>query len=254
MESRSPVLSDTLHPALKNARACIFDAGGTLVHPDWTRLSRIAEEVTGGIFRVEEMGRAFAEMLRTLGIDMQREGFVLPDDTKLEHWTFRRVYLALGLDETSWPGLVDRIADSHRERHLWCTVDPDAARVLDELKRQGLIVAVISNTEDGRLIDSLDACGISDRFDLLVDSKLVGHRKPDAAIFRFTLERLNLEAHAAAYVGDSYASDALAACANGLRGILLDPLDIHPESVCPRIRSLSELVERADGNAEVLRS
>jgi HAD superfamily hydrolase (TIGR01509 family) len=246
MESLSPVLSATLHPALKGVRACIFDAGGTLVHPDWPRLSRIAEEVAGRVLPAEEMGRAFAEMLRKLGIDMQREGFVMPDDTKIEHWIFRRVYLALGLDERSCADVIERVAGSHGERHLWSSVDPDAARVLDELKRQGLIVAVISNTEDGRLIDSLDACGILDRFDLLVDSKLVGHRKPDAAIFRLTLERLGLEPNEAAYVGDSYASDALAACASGLRGILLDPLDLHPESVCPRIRSLSELVKGSD--------
>jgi len=242
MESLSPVLSPELHPALKGVRACIFDAGGTLVHPDWPRLSRIAEEVAGRVFHVEEMGRAFAEMLRKLGIDTQREGFVRPDDTKIEHWTFRRVYLALGLDESSCANVIERVAASHSERHLWSTVDPDAVRVLDELKRQGLIVAVISNTEDGRLIDSLDACGISDRFDLLVDSKLVGHRKPDAAIFRLTLERLGLEPNETAYVGDSYASDALAARASGLRGILLDPLDLHPASVCPRIRSLGELI------------
>jgi hypothetical protein len=35
--------------------------------------------------------------------------------------------------------------------------------------------------------------------------------------------------------------DALAARSVGLNGILLDPLDLHPDSVCPRIRSLSEL-------------
>jgi HAD superfamily hydrolase (TIGR01509 family) len=246
MESLSPVLSATLHPALNGVRACIFDAGGTLVHPDWPRLSRIAEEITGRAFGVEEMGRAFAEMLRTLGIDMQREGFVLPDDTKSEHWTFRRVYLALGLDEGSCAEVIKRVAASHVERHLWSIVDAEAARVLDELKRKGLVVAVISNTEDGRLTDSLNACGISDRFDLLVDSKLVGHRKPDPAIFRLTLERLDLDAQATAYVGDSYASDALAACASGLRGILLDPLDMHPESVCPRIKSLGELINGSD--------
>jgi HAD superfamily hydrolase (TIGR01509 family) len=241
-----PILPVKLHSALNGVRACIFDAGGTLVHPDWPRLSRIAEKVTGRVFEVEKMGRAFAEMLRTLGIDMQREGFVLPDEMKIEHWTFRRVYLALGLDEKSCTDVMERVTAAHIERHLWCNADPEATRVLDELKRQGLTVAVISNTEDGRLLDSLDACGISDRFDLLVDSKLVGHRKPDAAMFRLTLERLELEAQVTAYVGDSYASDALAARASGLRGILLDPLDMHPESVCPRIRSLGELIDGAD--------
>jgi HAD superfamily hydrolase (TIGR01509 family) len=234
-------LSAILHPALNGARACIFDAGGTIVHPDWTRLSRIAAEVSGRSFNSQEMARAFGEMLRAVGIEIQREGFVLPDEMKRPHWTFRRVYAALCLDETACATVIERLDVSHLQRHVWCSPEPAASRVLDDLKKQGLILAVISNTEDGRLIDSLDAAGISDRFDLLIDSHLVGHRKPDAAIFRLTLAHLGIEAHEAAYVGDSYVHDALAARAIGLRGILLDPLDLHPESVCPRIKSLDEL-------------
>jgi len=234
-------LSRILHPALNGARACIFDAGGTIVHPDWTRLSRIAAAVSGRSFNSEEMARAFSEMLRAVGIEMQREGFVLPDEMNRPHWTFQRTYAALGLDETACAAVIERLALSHAQRHVWCSPDPAASRTLDQLKQQGLMLAVISNTEDGRLIDSLDAAGISDRFDLLIDSHLVGHRKPDAAIFRLTLDRLGIEAHEAAFVGDSYVHDALAARAMGLRGILLDPLDLHPESVCPRIKTLDEL-------------
>jgi putative hydrolase of the HAD superfamily len=114
--------------------------------------------------------------------------------------------------------------------------------VIDELKRAGLRVAVISNTEDGRLRDSLEAAGLAGRFELLIDSHLVGCRKPDAAIFRLALEALGVEAGEAAFVGDSYETDALAARAVGMRAILLDPLGLHPESVCPRIRTLGELI------------
>jgi HAD superfamily hydrolase (TIGR01509 family) len=231
-----------LHPALDGARACIFDAGGTIVHPDWPRLSRIATEVSGRTFQSQEMGRAFGEMLRAVGIEMQSEGGALADEMKRPHWTFRRMYAALGLDEATCAAIVQRLAISHVDRHIWCGPDTAASRVLDELKRQGLILAVISNTEDGRLTDSLDAAGISHRFDLLIDSHLVGYRKPDPAIFKLTLKRLGLEAHEAAYVGDSYVHDALAAQAIGLRGILLDPLELHPESICPRIKSLDDLV------------
>ncbi len=177
---------------------------------------------------------------------MQREGFVLPDDMKRPHWTFRRMYGALGLDEVTCGTLVEDLDRAHLEQHLWCGVDAEVPLVLDELKRQGLLLAVISNTEDGRLIDSLNAAGVTDRFDLLIDSHLVGNRKPDAAIFRLALERLKLEADETAFVGDSYVHDALAARAIGLRGILLDPLDLHPESICPRIRSLSELIKPVD--------
>jgi HAD superfamily hydrolase (TIGR01509 family) len=231
-----------LHPALAGARACIFDAGGTIVHPDWPRLSRIATEVSGRTFQSQEMGRAFGEMLRAVGIEMQSEGSVLADEMKRPHWTFRRMYAALGIDEATCAAIVQRLAVSHVDRHVWCGPDTAAPRVLDELKRQGLILAVISNTEDGRLTDSLDAAGISRHFDLLIDSHLVGYRKPDPAIFKLTLKRLGLEAHEAAYVGDSYVHDALAAQAIGLRGILLDPLELHPESICPRIKSLDDLV------------
>jgi HAD superfamily hydrolase (TIGR01509 family) len=192
------------------------------------------------------MGRAFGEMLRAVGMEMQREGFVLPDDMKRSHWTFRRMYGALGLDEVSCDSMVEHLDATHLERHLWCSVDSEVPRVLDELKRQGLLLAVISNTEDGRLNDSLDAAGIKDCFDLLLDSHLVGLRKPDAGIFLLALERLKLEAGEAAFVGDSYVHDALAARAIGLRGILLDPLDLHPESICPRVRSLRELIEPVD--------
>jgi putative hydrolase of the HAD superfamily len=230
-----------LHPVLRGARACIFDAGGTLVHPDWPRLSRIAEEISGRSFDANEMSRAFGEMLREVGVEMQREGFVLPDEMKRPHWVFRRMYKALGLEETTCTNVIERLNDSHLDRHVWCGIDPEVSPLLEELKQQGLCVAVISNTEDGRLIDSLNASGIADRFDLLIDSHVVGLRKPDAAIFRLALDSLELEAHEAAYVGDSYAHDALAARAVGLRGILLDPLDLHPESVCPRIKSLGEL-------------
>jgi putative hydrolase of the HAD superfamily len=231
-----------LHPALRAARACIFDAGGTLVHPDWPRLSRIAEDVSGRAFESTAMGRAFGEMLRAAGIEMQQEGFVMPDEMKRPHWVFRRMYGALGLDARVIEGVMDRLDAAHLERHVWCGIDPEVPGLLDELKRQGLKIAVISNTDDGRLTDSLAASGIASSFDLLIDSHIVGLRKPDAAIFQLALEQLELEPHEAAFVGDSYVHDALAAQAAGLRGILLDPLDLHPESVCPRIRSLAELL------------
>jgi FMN phosphatase YigB (HAD superfamily) len=188
------------------------------VHPDWSRLARIVDEVSGQSFEASEMGRAFGEMLRSVGIEMGREGFVLPDEMKRPHWTFRRMFTAMGLDAGACDLVMIQLAAAHVDRHVWCGPDPEAASVLDKLKQQGLLLAVISNTEDGRLIESLEAAGIADRFDLLIDS------------------------HLAAFVGDSYVHDALAAQAVGLRGILLDPLDLHPESVCPRIKSLEELV------------
>ncbi len=228
-----------LHPSLNGARACVFDAGGTLVHPDWPRLAALAEEFAGRRLEPDEMRRAFGEMLKCAG-DPRPGGRVI--DQTGRHWTFRAMYGGLGLDESACETLVGRIDEAHAERHVWCGADPEAARVIDEIRRQGLLVAVVSNTEDGRVRDALEAAGLAERFDVIIDSHLVGFRKPDPAIFRHALERLGVEAGEAVFVGDSYAHDALAARAAGMRAVLLDPLDLHPEAVCARIRSLADLL------------
>jgi HAD superfamily hydrolase (TIGR01509 family) len=233
--------SDELHPTLRGARACVFDAGGTLIHPDWQRLAALAEGRAGRRFEAEEMRRAFGEMLRCVGAP-EPGGRLIKQSGR--HWTFRAMYEGLGLDEAACESLVGRLDEAHAERHIWCGCDPEAPRVLDELKGRGLLVAVISNTEDGRARDALEAAGLAGRFDVIVDSHLVGLKKPDPAIFRHALGLLGVEPHEAVFVGDSYAHDALAARAAGLAPVLLDPLDLHPEADCPRIRRLGELLRR----------
>ena len=92
--------------------------------------------------------------------------------------------------------------------------------------------------------DALGAAGLAERFDVIVDSHLVGFKKPDPAIFRHALELLGVEPDEAVFVGDSYVHDALAARAAGMRAVLLDPLDLHPGAACPRIRRLGDLLPR----------
>ncbi len=230
-----------LHPSLIGARACVFDAGGTLIHPDWPRLARLAADVTGREFGEGELRRALGVVLKGVGDEMRKTAAPAHDETQ-SHWLFRRVFASLGLDDAACDCVAGRLDAAHDERHLWCGPDADAPRVLEELKREGLLLAVISNTEDGRIQEALETAGLASHFDLLVDSHVVGFRKPDPAVFRLTLERLGVEASDAAFVGDSYAHDALAARAVGMRAILLDPFGLHPESVCTRIRSLRELV------------
>jgi len=231
--------SITLHPTLDGARACVFDAGGTLVHPDWARLAAIAEGHAGRRFGAEELRRAFGEMLR--GVGSPEPGRPVINQSG-RHWTFRAMYGGLGLDEAACERVVGQIDAAHAERHIWCGCDPEAARVIDEIKRRGLRVAVISNTEDGRARESLEAAGLAGCFDVIVDSHLVGLSKPDPAIFRHALGLLGVEPDGAVFVGDSYTHDALAARAAGMRAVLLDPFDLHPESVCPRIRRLGDLL------------
>ena len=230
-----------LHPALRGVRAVLFDVGGTLTHPDWERLSRLAEREACGRFAATELERAFKEGLREVDACVGR-GVAPTVDTTRRHWTFRRMYGGLGVGAQACERLCALLDETHDERHLWCGVDPQAARVLAALRGAGLRTAAVSNTEDGRLEELIALVGLGGHFDFLIDSFVVGQRKPGAAIFRLALARLGVEPGEAAFVGDSYAHDALAALAVGMGAILLDPLELHPEAVCPRVRALAELV------------
>ncbi|MDQ1522801.1 MAG: hypothetical protein QOE47_725, partial [Pyrinomonadaceae bacterium] len=52
-----------LHPSLEGVRAVLFDVGGTLLHPDWERLARLASRGAGREFKPSELGRKFKEMM-----------------------------------------------------------------------------------------------------------------------------------------------------------------------------------------------
>ncbi|MCA1626488.1 MAG: HAD family hydrolase [Acidobacteria bacterium] len=239
--------SAQVHTALRGVRAVLFDVGGTLLHPDWARLARLASDETGRKPTAEELTRAMKEILRAVDVCL-RDGGPPPADTHRRGWVFRRMYGALGFDEEVCERLSVSVDVEHAERHLWCGLDEDAPRVLAALREMGFSLAVISNTEDGRLDELLELAGIKSHFDLLIDSFVVKQRKPDAAIFQLALSRLELEPEQTVYVGDSYGHDALAALAVGMRAVLVDPLGLFPDAVCPRIRSLKELIGDAGAN------
>jgi putative hydrolase of the HAD superfamily len=230
-----------LHPSLVGVRAVLFDVGGTLLHPDWERLARLASSGAGREFVPAELGRKFKEMMCAVDAAMGR-GEPAPEDSKKRNWVFRRVYRALEIDDATCESLSEQLDATHAERHLWCAPDREAARVLGALKEAGFRLAVISNTEDGRLDELLELAELKTHFDLSLDSHVVGQRKPDPGIFHLALAQLGLEPREAVFIGDSYAHDALAALSVGMRAILLDPLELYPDAACPRIRTLGELI------------
>lgn len=137
----------------------------------------------------------------------------------------------------------DRLVLAHEQRHLWCEPDSEAANVLLALKTAGLRIAVVSNTEDGRVKESLALADLASHFEVVIDSHIVGRSKPDKEIFQFALDELRLEPHEAAYVGDSYGYDVIGARRAGLYPILLDRMCAYKsEPELTRIRSLTELI------------
>ncbi|MGH9944407.1 MAG: HAD family hydrolase, partial [Pyrinomonadaceae bacterium] len=159
----------SLHPEVRGVRAVLFDVGGTLLHPDWERLARLAEAEAGRALGSVELQRAFKDLIRRVDVAMC-DGSPLPYDTGRRGWVFQSMYGALGLDDESCARLSLTVDAAHAERHLWCGLDGDAPRVLDALRAAGFAVAAISNTEDGRLEELLEMAGLGQKFDFALDS------------------------------------------------------------------------------------
>ncbi len=238
-----------LHPALAGMRAVLFDVGGTLTHPDWTRLAALAREEAGREFDARSLERVFKDGLREHDACLKR-GDRPPYDTAVRNWTFRLMYGGLGLEESCCARLASRLDEAHAERHLWCGVDADAERVLKTLKASGVKTAAVSNTEDGRLEELLTLTGLRPYLDEALDSFVVRLRKPDPSIFRLALSRLGVAPAEAAFVGDSYEADCAPALAAGLGAVLVDPLGLHPDCACPRVRSLGELIQKPEARSQ----
>ena len=102
----------------------------------------------------------------------------------------------------------------------------DVLPVLDELRQAALKIAVVSNG-----IRDLTAFVAHHQLqvDAIVDSRSHGRVKPHPTIFRAALERLGVGPADAVMVGDSIEEDIEGALALGMRAILIDREDRHPD-------------------------
>jgi len=215
-------------------RAVFVDAGNTIVGLDYTLIAeRIGAEghaVSATAVRVAEE-RARVRLDRHFA-DRSTEG---PDVFQLY---FR--YLLEGLD-IPWGEEAERMAGDLRTTEpfgLWSVAIPEAPAVLEGLRRQGLRLAVVSNS-NGTVAEILHAVGLAPYFDAILDSAVVGFEKPDPRIFRHAAAALGVRAEEAVHVGDLYSVDVLGARSAGCRAILLDPSGAWPPTDCPKAADLA---------------
>jgi putative hydrolase of the HAD superfamily len=110
------------------------------------------------------------------------------------------------------------------ERHENFSLYEDALPVLDELRRHGLRLGLVSNgqrdLEEFAVHHGLEV-------DAVVGSKAHGRTKPHPSIFVAALQALGVQADEAAMVGDSFEDDIEGARSLGMRAFLLDREDLH---------------------------
>ncbi|WP_148883555.1 TIGR02253 family HAD-type hydrolase [Thermococcus aciditolerans] len=130
---------------------------------------------------------------------------------------------------------------------------PDAVETIKALKDLGLHVGIITDSDNDYIEAHLKALGIYDLFDSITTSEDAGFYKPHEGPFRLALERADVEAGVALYVGDNPAKDCVGAKNVGMSSVLLDPNGAKRElwGNCDFVVSkLSEVVEIVKGLME----
>ncbi len=213
-------------------RAVLFDFSGTLFRLEedesWFDGIQVDEKAVDGHVQAELMRRLTAPTGSSVEMDEQtRRAWVNRDlAPHLHREAYLHVLRESGLADDHAEALYDRVIDTAS----W-TAYPDTARVLAELRRQGIKTAVVSNIAfDVR--PAFASLGVLDEVDQYVLSYEVGAVKPHPEIFRAALERLGVRAEDALMVGDSEEADG-GARAVGCRFALVDPLptDQRPDGL-----------------------
>jgi putative hydrolase of the HAD superfamily len=215
-------------------RAVLFDAGNTLVFLDFARLAEGIGEAVGLPLTAETLAQNGAAATRAMeqvgGSDRERAAAYL-----------ETLFLLSGVPQESLDQVRVCLSRMHHERHLWSLVAERSAESLARLREAGLKLGVVSNS-DGRVEQALEAAGLREYFDVVIDSALSGVEKPDPRIFHAALDALGVAPEEALYVGDLYDIDVLGARAAGLEAVLLGKADDMTELDCRVTASIPDLV------------
>ncbi|KZE63964.1 L-2-haloalkanoic acid dehalogenase [Fictibacillus phosphorivorans] len=211
-------------------KAVLFDLDGTLLDRDTsvkkfvedqhTRLSSVLSHIPKKIF---------AEKF----IELEQNGYVWKD----------KVYQKLA-DELAVrrmpPGELLEDYLTHFKHH--CTPFPNLVNMLDELKKKGLRLGLVTNGYGVFQNDTIKALEIKEYFDTILISEMEGLSKPDPLLFERAAERLNVKTEECMFVGDHPKNDVEAAKNTGMLAVWkTSPYWDEAEAADYRINDLEEL-------------
>ncbi len=199
--------------AMKSIKAVIFDLDGVIVSTDdlhFRAWKRLAEEEAIPFTREDNERLRGVSRMESLAIVLERAARVYTDDEKMR--------------------MAERKNGYYRE--LLSTLAPDAVlpgvlSLLDELRKAGIKMAIGSSSRNAGSI--LQAIGLKDAFDAVVDGTHIAQSKPDPEVFLRAGDALGLSPGECLVVEDAEAG-VLAARAAGMPVLAVGSAANHPDA------------------------
>jgi putative hydrolase of the HAD superfamily len=219
-------------------RAVVFDAVGTVIHPDppaTVIYSEVARRVGSRVAPDEIPARFRQAFARQEEID-RLAGLQTSEQREVQRW---RQIVTQVLDdvvdsETCFRELFDHFSDPSAWR-----CEAEIGLVLAELASRGYALGLASNY-DRRLRRVVAGLPILTRLERLIISSEVGWRKPAPEFFAAVAQTFGLPTSQILYVGDDLTNDYEGARAAGLHAVLYDPQCAGPAGA-GRITRLTDL-------------
>lgn len=237
-----------MHKDLSHIKGIIFDFGGTLD--------------THGVHWSEQFWDAWQAAGATISKPIYEKAYVAAGDSMLEGkitptHTFREtigMQISLQLEYLVSSGHIDPV---EKENLTLAILDACYADVKAKMKITADVLRTLAKTYPlvlvsnyyGNMETVLREFEIREYFRSVVDSALVGIRKPDPAIFALGVERLGLQAAEVAVVGDSFERDIVPGKKNGCTTIWLkgrswreEPGGPEADIIIPDLATLKKLL------------
>ena len=232
-------------------KAVFFDFVGTLITKEGenvTHLNLIREVLrrAGAELNAEEVWNAYEEESSRLFSELA--GKEAKKIREVDTEALRRVAERYGFT------VPDDFWEISLEMHArYGKLFPDAVETIKALKKMGLHVGIITDSDNDYIRAHLEALGIYELFDSITTSEEAGYFKPHPRPFLLALEKAGVKPEEALYVGDNPAKDCVGAKNVGMLSVLLDPKGEKRElwANCDFVVSkLSDVVEIVKGLME----
>jgi len=128
---------------------------------------------------------------------------------------------------------------------------PETGNFLNELKKAGFRLGIISNTIYPSSLHETDLkrFGFADYFDFGLYSSECEHRKPHQSIFEAGIKKVGAPPESIIYIGDRYDTDVLGAQAAGMRAILkFCPRQSYPDPLPSNLLVVQNLHDLLNGH------
>jgi putative hydrolase of the HAD superfamily len=203
----------------KVIKAAIFDFDGTLLNRD----ESVRLFIDGQYHRLNNfVGHISREEYVSRFVKLDNHGYVWKDIV------YQQIVKEFDIAKITWQELLQDYMNEFKNN---CVPFPNLISMLEKLKKNNLILGMITNGIGQFQMDNIEALGIEKYFEVILISEWEGIKKPEPQIFNRALEQLRMLPSECIFVGDHPVNDVKGAQNVGMKGIWKQDFQwVHVES------------------------